>query len=159
MSRRYSEAEFSKLPRRRGGVVVSSRVGALIRAAASAPCAPLTLTLTGQLISGKNRVGIRRDGHHYPRKAFLNWRAAMHVQILEQVPCLRPATSAPVSLACGYHPGDDKVRDVSGQLDALFSLLVHTKILTDDGLVYNVTWHRFPVSDRPRVVLEIGAYP
>jgi Holliday junction resolvase RusA-like endonuclease len=127
---------------------------------ASSPFIPFTLALTGQLPSGKNQVQLLwRNGkiQRYPNKVFTNWRAKAALELLEQK---RPqvALSAPISLSCDYWPGNRIVRDVSGQLDAIFSLLVYAHIVKDDGLVYSVLWRRHAVCRFPKVVMELEAW-
>lgn len=116
------------------------------------------LLLIGQLVSGKNRVRIRRDGHHYPENRFLNWRSQAFCQILDQGQWGKPTITVPVMLTCDYWPGDHTTRDVSGMLDALFHLLVYAKVLKDDGLVYSVWWRRHAVTAHPQVILEVEAW-
>ena len=121
----------------------------------------MTIALTGQLPSGKNQVQqLWRNGkvHRYPNATFKAWREQAAREILMQA---RPALplSAPIKLTCEYWPGDRIVRDVSGQLDAIFSLLVYARILTNDGLVYDVVWKRHELNRKfPKVVMEIEAY-
>jgi Holliday junction resolvase RusA-like endonuclease len=46
---------------------------------------------------------------------------------------------------------------VSGMLDALFHLLMHAKIIEDDGLIRDVTWRWQGVSKMcPKVELTIS---
>ena len=127
--------------------------------------APLLLALTGQLPSGKNQVQLLfRNGkvQKYPNKRFTNWRATAHVQLLEQVSrCATriPTITVPVRLTVEYWRGDERTRDLSGMLDALFHVLVYAKVLKDDGLVHEVTWKRYPMNRRfPKVVLTIDAF-
>jgi len=122
---------------------------------------PLLLALIGQLPSGKNQVQLLwRNGkvRKYPNKTFTNWRSRAHIQIEEQqLPAVRhPMMTTPVRLTCDYWPGDQRTRDVSGQLDALFHLLVYAKVLKDDGLVHDVIWRRHETNKKfPKVVMEI----
>ncbi len=122
--------------------------------------ASYTLALTGQLISGKNRVRIRRDGHHYPEKQFINWRSRAYQQILEQrPPGPHLVITSPVRLVCEYWPGDLRTRDVTGQLDAIFYLLAYAKIIKDDGLIWDVKWTRHDINEKfPKLLLEIRPY-
>jgi Holliday junction resolvase RusA-like endonuclease len=116
------------------------------------------IAITGQLVSGKNRVRIRRDGHHYPEKHFINWRAKANLEVHSQL-MRAPNIGVPIRLTCDYWPGDKRTRDVSGQLDALFYLLVYTKVIKSDGLVYEVAWRRHELNKKfPKVVMEIEAY-
>ena len=120
---------------------------------------PLTLALTGQLPSGKNQVQLSfKNGkvHKYPNKTFTNWRSFACLQILDQRDYRLPPLLVPVHLTVEYWHGDARTRDVSGQLDALFHLLVYAKVLKDDGLVHEVTWRRQAINRKfPKVVLTI----
>lgn len=129
--------------------------GILARNQFAIPCKPISITLVGQMVSGKNRVMVRRDGKHYPQKAFVSWRAQAHLQILEQVPCLTPPIHTPVTLLCQYWPGDKRIRDVDGMLSALGHVLVYAEVLKDDGLIYDVSWHRYPACQFPKIAMEI----
>jgi hypothetical protein len=62
----------------------------------------------------------------------------------------------PVTLTVTYWPGDVRVRDVSGMLDALMSLLVWVGVLQDDGLIWDVVWKRQGVNRKfPKVIMEV----
>lgn len=120
------------------------------------PGSTISLILDGQCPSGKNQVQLLwRNGkvHRYPNKTFTNWRARSYQQILAQYTpaCL----TRPVTLSCTYWPGDRRIRDVSGQLDAIFSLLVFAKLLKNDGLIYDCLWTRMEVSSCPKVQLDM----
>jgi Holliday junction resolvase RusA-like endonuclease len=116
--------------------------------------------LFGQLTSGKNAVGITRTGHHYPNKRFADWRADALVQLkaLKAIP--KQPIDYPMHLTVNYCPGDRRTRDVSGMLDALFHLLMHAKIIEDDGLIRDVTWRWQGISKVcPKVELTISPRP
>lgn len=125
---------------------------------ADSPFAPFQLALIGQLPSGKNQVQLLfRNGkvRKYPNKTFTNWRAASLAQITPEF-FRAPNIAQPVRLTIDYWPGDKRTRDVSGQLDALFHLLVYAKVLKDDGLVWNVVWRRHEVNKQfPKVIMGI----
>ena len=102
--------------------------------------------------------------HKYPNKTFANWRASAYTQILEQSwgsgahEAVHRSTIfiVPVRLTVEYWPGDERTRDVSGQLDALFHLLVYAKVLKDDGLVHDVIWKRQGLNRKcPKVVMTV----
>lgn len=118
-------------------------------------------SIPGQLPSGKNQVQLRhRFGKlmKYPNKTFSQWRRAAGIELVQQGLPLQ-AIQEPVRLTCDYWPGDKRTRDVSGQLDALFHLLVYMKVLIDDGLVYDVVWRRHAVNTKfPKVVMEIESW-
>jgi Holliday junction resolvase RusA-like endonuclease len=81
----------------------------------------------------------------------------MALQIKAQVIHILPRPiDLPVKLKVDYWPGDKRTRDVSGMLDALFHLLVYTKVLKDDGLVRDVIWRYNGVNRQfPKVALEL----
>lgn len=107
----------------------------------------MTFSITGQMKSGKNRVLITRKGRRYAPKSFSDWREQILKQLAPQVSayaqegaCL-PLQST-ITLECEYTPGDRRVRDVDGMLGALLHVIVKAGLLTDDGLVWAVTWRR-----------------
>lgn len=148
-----------------GGAGVSSSTARFSRDGAGARPAlssPLTLALTGQLPSGKNQVQLlfrKGEVHKYPNKTFTNWRSKAYLEILEQANWGgRTIITRPVRLTVEYWPGDARTRDVSGQLDALFHLLVYSKVLKDDGLVHDVIWRRQAMNRRfPKVFMVLEA--
>jgi Holliday junction resolvase RusA-like endonuclease len=117
-------------------------------------------SIIGQIPSGKNQVQLLwRKGkvHRYPNKTFTNWRAKASLELLEQKRPTMPL-SAPIALTCNYWPGNRIIRDVSGQLDALFSLLVYANILKNDGLIWSVWWRRHAVCRFPKLVMDLEAW-
>lgn len=126
------------------------------------PFPPFMISLTGQLVSGKNQVQLLfRNGKvmKYPNKVFKNWRNKAAKEIGEQF-MGAPNIEQPIRLTCNYWPGDRRTRDVSGQLDAIFHVLVHTQVIKDDGLIYDVVWKRQEMNRKfPKVVMELEAYP
>ena len=149
--------QYPQIPRSRKREASLTVAGAGSNPAPS-PSLSYRLLLIGQIVSGKNRVRIRRDGHHYPENRFLNWRSQAFCQILDQGQWGKPTITVPVMLTCDYWPGDHRTRDVSGMLDALFHLLVYAKILKDDGLIYSVSWRRHAVTKIPSVTLAVEAW-
>ena len=166
---RITEEDFSQMVSRvKGGMKgksscqsgqarasISSSDKTKVQHAAPSPIFPLTIAVTGQMISGKNRVRIRRDGHHYPEKQFINWRAKSYLEVLEQTEHKQVTINTPVMLKCWYWPSDERTRDVTGMLDALFYLLVYAGVLKNDGLIYDCYWYRYPRTKYPKVVMEI----
>ena len=115
-----------------------------------------TMTLFGQLCSGKNAIGITRTGHHYPNKRFADWRADALTQLKAQRHIPTKTIDYPVHLTVQYWAGDRRTRDVTGMADALFHLLMYAKILKDDGLVRDLTWRWCGVNrDCPKVELTL----
>jgi hypothetical protein len=176
MNRIISEEDFRKMENAVRGTDSAGRNGrapnqslgrpenrqGLTKPSPSPPFAPFMLSLTGQLPSGKNQVQLLwRNGkvQRYPNKTFTNWRSLSHVQILEQGGIPSQPITRPVRLTADYWPSNLIVRDVSGQLDAIFSLLVYSKVLKNDGLIYDVIWRRHEVNTKfPKVVMELEAW-
>ena len=107
----------------------------------------MTFQLFGQMPSGKNQIQtVWKNGVFikYPNKRFKAWRKECLLQLHPQCQLERaylPLEST-IRLRCDYTPGDARVRDVSGLIDALFHVIVKAGIVTDDGLVHEVIWQR-----------------
>ncbi len=125
---------------------------------ASSPSFHYQFSLLGQLPSGKNQVQLLwRNGkvQRYPNKTFTNWRTSASKDLLCQ-PRPKEPLSVPISLTCEYWPGNLIVRDLSGQLDALFSLLVYARLITNDGLVWSCLWRRHDLNRKfPKLLMEV----
>lgn len=125
------------------------------------PFPPFMVSVTGQCVSGKNQQQLLfRKGSviKYPNARFKAWRDEAALQIRQQF-MHAPEIAKPVRLTCSYWPGDQRTRDVSGMLDALFFILVYAKVLEDDGLIYDVVWKRQEMNRRfPKVIMEISAW-
>jgi len=125
------------------------------------PFPPFMVSVTGQCVSGKNQVQLLfRNGKvmKYPNKVFKDWRDRASIEIRSQF-MRAPEITKPVRLTCSYWPGDKRTRDVSGCLDALFHVLVYSKVLKDDGLIYDVIWKRHEMNRKfPKIVMEIEAW-
>lgn len=119
--------------------------------------------LHGQMPSGKNQVKITRTGHRYPSSRFVAWRDDAMQQLAPQVAAhAQQGASLPIGstirLSCYYVPGDKRVRDVPGILDALCHLIVKAGLLVDDGLVRGVIWDEGEM-DRKAPSLEFRIVP
>ena len=116
----------------------------------------MKILLCGQLCSGKNAMRTTRQGRHYAAPRFKTWRTDAMLQLRAQHLIHRPMIETPVQLKVSYWPGDCRTRDISGMLDALFHLLVYSKMLKDDGLVRDVTWYWQGIDRKcPRTVMEL----
>lgn len=103
----------------------------------------MTFSITGQMKSGKNRVLITRKGRRYAPKSFAEWRDRVVPELtIQRGTCALFPVSEPITLECEYTPGDARTRDVDGMLGALLHVIVKAGLLTDDGLVWGVTWRR-----------------
>lgn len=143
----------------RGGV--DARHATASRRSESAP-APLSFTLLGQLVGGKNHIGITRTGRRYPRKPFAAWRDEAERQLRNQLKgCPLPAfpRDMRVALAVRYWPGDRRRRDATALLDALFHLLERCRVVEDDAQVKRVDWQEWARERDPRVEMLVQRWP
>lgn len=118
----------------------------------------MKFTLKGQMPSGKNAVIVTRTGKRFPGKRFKMWRDDAARQIYMQLGThIEPLTHKPLAMMVVYTPGDLRTRDVSGLIDALFSILGYCGIVEDDGQIRFVTWGERPLDrDRPGVTVELS---
>ncbi len=105
---------------------------------------PISITLTGQMQSGKNRVMITRTGQRYPPARFKKWRDDM----LKQIGPIDKPFSGPVALSVNYVPGDNIRRDVPGMLDAICHLLERSGVVADDAQIKYVFWDTHTVAPK-----------
>lgn len=117
----------------------------------------MTFTLYGQLPSGKNAVIVTRTGHRFPAKRFKLWREDALIQLRTQMCGQCFPLREQVALNCLYTPGDKRIRDVPGMLDALCHLIVKAGLLMDDGQVRRVTWIE-NVMDRERAGVQFSVH-
>jgi len=121
----------------------------------------MILVLKGQLPSGKNQIKLCVRGgkiHKYPDARFILWREDVLNQIVAQRGT-KPTAAMPVVLRVEYTPGDRRVRDVSGILDAIFHVLAKAGTIDDDGLIWDVHWLRRPMKkDAPGAIITLTEY-
>lgn len=121
----------------------------------------LNITLTDQIPSGKNAMGIARTGRHYAKPRFASWRSIAAHEILKQKVKLTPAQHLGLPLfgdlvvTISYRAFDNVVRDLPGMQDALWHLLAYTNIIENDGQIKGVTWQYPWRTEGPCVEMEI----
>lgn len=125
----------------------------------------VNITLTDQIPSGKNAMGIRRDGRHYPKKRFVQWREQAAYEILQQKmtwttkqKMLLPLMGDLV-VTISYRevvlvPAGG-TRDLPGCLDALWHLLAYCGLIENDGQIKGMTWLYPWRTDGPCVEMEL----
>jgi Holliday junction resolvase RusA-like endonuclease len=106
----------------------------------------VTFTLAGQMPSGKNAVVVTRTGHRFPSKRFTAWRAEALTQLHAQCDGFPQPIRHKVKLIVDYTPGDRRVRDVAGMMDALCHLLERSGLIENDGLIRECEWHEFEMN-------------
>lgn len=102
----------------------------------------MIIKLSGQLPSGKNAVQVTRTGHRYPKPQFVAWRAKALAQLAAQN-IGKEALNAPLHATISYIPGDLRRRDAPGIIDALWHLLEHAGIVTDDKLIQSIDYKQY----------------
>ena len=78
------------------------------------------LIIRGQCKSGKNNMGVTRQGRHFPLKAWAMWRDDVLMQIKGQIDPNGVIMCSPYKIDITYYKGDLRRRDVPGMIDALF---------------------------------------
>ena len=122
----------------------------------------MKLILTEQIPSGKNAMGVRRDGRHYPNARFESWRSIAVCELMKQkvkLPLMQHMQLpllGDVTVTISYRPFDNTVRDLPGMLDALWHLLTHAQIIQNDGQIKGVNWAYPWRTEGPCVEMEIG---
>lgn len=106
----------------------------------------MTFTLAGQMPSGKNAVVVTRSGHRFPSKRFTAWRTEALTQLQAQCDGFPQPIRHKVKLIVDYTPGDRRVRDVAGMMDALCHLLERSGLIENDGLIRECEWHEFEMN-------------
>lgn len=104
-----------------------------------------TISLTGQLPSGKNAVVVTRTGQRFPQARFKAWREHALRQLRPQLAGHPWLYDGPIHLIVDYVPGDRRRRDLPGMLDALCHLLEKAGVVRDDAQIQAVTWTSFPM--------------
>lgn len=122
--------------------------------------AVMTFQISGQMPSGKNQVQlaiVKGRVLKFPNKRFKAWReGVVPVLMAQRSPGYVWPIRTPVKLSCRYTPGDNRTRDVSGLLDALFHVIVKAGIVMDDGQVRAVEWHPCALDrDSPGLAFQV----
>lgn len=98
----------------------------------------LILTITGQVMGGKNNMGITRTGRHYPKKPWAQWRDRVVAELRRQLPKGWQAISVPVDVRLDYTAADRRRRDFPAICDAVWHCLEKAQVVTDDTLLWPV---------------------
>ena len=171
---RIRQSKSHPLPRRYPPAVDELRQN-LVSVAPWARVPGLHVTLSGQLPSGKNQIGLRWEDDpsetlgevrlqrlvKHPNRRFSQWRDDALKQLQPQLAEWRKSLPivTPVMLYIFYWPKDRRIRDRSGMLDALFHLLERSGIVADDGLIEDPLWRTMPLDKKhPRVVIVLRPY-
>lgn len=116
----------------------------------------LKLTITGQVMGGKNNVGITRTGKRYPKPSWARWRDAKVIEVKQQLPKDGwSAIDGPCTVSFGYCFGDKRRRDYPAIVDAVWHVLEKAGVVTDDTHLWPAYSDRNYDKKNPRVELII----
>jgi len=126
----------------------------------------LTLTLTDQLASGKSmkRLGVNKHSHKimsYPDGRFLDWRKVASDELLLQRASWLPEVKMALPLRedlvlrVSYRQLVNRVRDLSGMLDAMQHLFEYCELIENDGQIKGIVWEYPWRTDGPSAVITL----
>jgi len=97
----------------------------------------MRFVIKGQISGGKNQMGVTRNGIHYPKKNFSEWRLNTEYQLKQQMKKMPEFSTInqPVNAIFNYIAGDNRRRDATAILDAVFHVLERMGIVEDDRLI------------------------
>lgn len=105
------------------------------------------------MVSGKNSITVTRTGLRFPTARFVAWRDEVVRQLVAHKNKAFQPFAKSMSCAIAYTPNDGRMRDVPGMVDAIYHSLERAQIVTNDGLIINLTWLTKPRAEE--VHLEI----
>lgn len=87
-----------------------------------------------QIPSGKNSVVVTRSGHRFPNKRFSDWKKDIlpFIQAARKEYKIEKPIDFPVNVIVEYTAGDKRRRDVPGMIDAIWHVIEHGGIVSDD---------------------------
>ena len=124
----------------------------------------LTFTLKGQCRSGKNNMGVPRNGRHYPLPEWAAWRDEMVLAVKQQIPCVQtrsfkvmgiPYINDYCKATIVFTHADKRRRDIPGMLDALCHVLERAGVVKDDSLIVDWDVHTVPEPNKAKAGVEI----
>jgi len=97
---------------------------------------------SGQIRGGKNNIQITRTGHRFPTRAWSEWLAdtlpLIEVQRLKQH--IKEPMLDKMELRVDYYSEDNRRRDCTALLDAIFHVLEKAGIVKDDAQFKIIDW-------------------
>ena len=98
----------------------------------------MKLTLSGQVMGGKNNIIITRSGMRFPKPKWAAWRDSKVAEVKAQLPPNWTAIDYPVGIDLCYVAGDKRRRDFPAICDAVFHVLEKAGVVTDDTYLWPV---------------------
>ena len=97
----------------------------------------ICLRIAGQIMGGKNNIGITRTGKRYPKAAWAAWRDEKVADIRRQWAETGAETfTQPVNMRLEYTAADHRRRDMPAILDSIFHVLEKAGVVADDTLLW-----------------------
>ena len=96
---------------------------------------------------------VSKTGHHYPKKAWADWRDAAVIHARYQAG--GKTFTTPVSMTAYFWLADRRRRDLTGLEDSIFHLLERAGILKDDSLIVEQHTYKVYAPDKPGATIEI----
>lgn len=115
----------------------------------------LIVTIKGQIRGGKNNMGVGKDGSHFAKPKWREWRDGAVRQVREQLPSAWQSIDVPCSMRLEYWAGDRKRRDQPAVIDAIFHVLEKVGVVKDDTLLWITDSTRAYDKENPRAVITI----
>lgn len=115
----------------------------------------LLLTITGQIVGGKNNICITKKGKRFPNASWAKWRDAKVREVFAQLPPNWQAITEPRSMRLDYVAGDRRRRDMPAVIDAIFHVMEKAGVVVDDTLLWITSSCRSYDKGNPRATITI----
>lgn len=118
---------------------------------------PICLRITGQIMGGKNNIGITRTGKRYPKAKWAAWRDSTVADIRRQKAEIGFETiTTPVNMRLEYTAAGHRRRDMPAIVDSIFHVLEKAGVVADDVLLWITESTRSYDSQHPRSVIFLN---
>lgn len=111
---------------------------------------PLQIVIRNQIRGGKNNIIITRTGRRFPKPEWAKWRDDAVRQVKAQLPANWTPISQHTGVILNYYAGDEKRRDQPGIIDAVWHVMEHAGVVTDDFYLWAEQSRRTIDRENPR---------
>lgn len=113
------------------------------------------ITISGQVMGGKNNMVVTRSGLHFPKKSWAKWRDEKVTEVQAQLPRGWEPISEPTEIHLEYIAGDRRRRDQPAIIDAIFHVLEKAGVVRDDTLLWISKSSRAYDKASPKALIHI----
>ena len=113
----------------------------------------MTITITGQILGGKNNIVITRTGKRFPKASWAKWRDAKVSEVRKQ--WKGQPIDSPTNIRLDYFAGDKRRRDMPAIIDSIFHVLEKACVVTDDTHLWVSESFRGYDKANPRAEIKI----